>query len=228
MDLLQNRPLLGVLSAGLGVLSHLTYFIRGEHHESAPTLALLCVIVPALLFMGQVVYLKFDTDQAVVTTTVIYGAYFSALWTSMVVYRVFFHRLNKFPGPFMAKVSKIYHTALVVRTMDNYLLLDKWHQEYGAFVRTGEKLGPTFERLKILTNTPTGPNEITIVAPEGPMALLGPSSKCTKAAWYDGGKPMTSLHTTRNRAFHDKRRRVWDKGFSAKGQLQHQFDIINC
>jgi hypothetical protein len=147
MDLLQNLPLLGVLSAGLGVLSHLTYFIRGEHHESAPTLALLCVIVPALLFMGQVVYLKFDTDQAVLTTTVIYGGYFSALWTSMVVYRVFFHRLNKFPGPFMAKVSKIYHTVLVVRTMDNYLLLDKWHQEYGAFVRTGEQLGLTFERL---------------------------------------------------------------------------------
>ena len=147
MDLIQNRPLLGVLSAGLGVLSHLIYFIHGEHHESAPTLALLCVIVPALLFTGQVVYMNVDANKAALTTTVLYMSYFSALWTSMIVYRVFFHRLNKFPGPFPAKVSKLYHTALVIRTMDNYLLLDRWHQKYGAFVRTGEYLSPTSEIL---------------------------------------------------------------------------------
>lgn len=62
-----------------------------------------------------------------------------------------------------------------------------------------------------------GPNEITIFAPEGPVALLGPNSKCIKAAWYDGGLPMISMHTARNRAVHDKRRKVWDRGFGAKG-----------
>ncbi len=147
MDLLQNRPLLGILSAGLGILSHLTYFIRGEHHESAPTLALLCVIVPAVLFTGQVVYMNIGAKEAVLTTTVLYMSYFSAIWTSMIVYRVFFHRLNQFPGPFMAKVSKMYHTALVIRTMDNYLLLDKWHQKYGAFVRTGKNFTMASETL---------------------------------------------------------------------------------
>jgi hypothetical protein len=147
MDLLENRALLGVLAAGLGILSHLTYFIHGEHHESAPTLALLCGIVPTLMFIGQVVYLQVDMHQAALTTAVLYMSYFSALWTSMTLYRVFFHRLNNFPGPFMAKVTKIYHTALVVRTMDNYLLLDKWHQKYGPFVRTGKNVHPAFERL---------------------------------------------------------------------------------
>jgi hypothetical protein len=68
---------------------------------------------------------------------------------------------------------------------------------------------------------PTGPNEITIAAPEGPVALLGPNSKCTKAAWYDGGNPMVSMHSTRDRAAHDKRRRAWDKGFSIKGYIHH-------
>ncbi len=80
----------------------------------------------------------------------------------------------------------------------------------------------------MLTSTPTGPNEITIAAPEGPMTLLGPNSKCIKAAWYDGGKPMSSLHSTRNREFHDKRRRVWDKGFSAKGRVDNHLDLISC
>jgi hypothetical protein len=63
---------------------------------------------------------------------------------------------------------------------------------------------------------PLGPSEITIFAPEGPVALLGPNSKCIKSAWYDGGNPMVSMHSTRDRAAHDKRRRVWDKGFSTK------------
>jgi hypothetical protein len=140
MALLQNQFWLAGLSAGLGVLSHLTYFIHGEHHESAPTLALICIFVPVLLFTGQITYMNADASQAALATTVLYMSYFSALWTSMIVYRVFFHKLNKFPGPFLAKVSKLYHTALVIRSMDNYLLLDKWHQKYGPFVRTGEYL----------------------------------------------------------------------------------------
>jgi hypothetical protein len=62
-----------------------------------------------------------------------------------------------------------------------------------------------------------GPCEISIVAPEGPVALFGPSSKCIKAPWYDGGKPMMSMHSARDRAAHDKRRRVWEGGFTSKG-----------
>ena len=154
MYLVQNRPLLGVLSAGLGILSHLTYFIHGKHHESAPILALLCVIVPALLSTVQVVYMNVDTDQATLTTTVLYMSYFSALGTSMIIYRLFFHRLKKFPGPFSAKVSKLYHTALVIRPMDNYLLLDRWHQKYRAeYLRPGF-LGPLPWASPILIRIP--------------------------------------------------------------------------
>jgi hypothetical protein len=74
----------------------------------------------------------------------------------------------------------------------------------------------------MLTNTPIGSNEITAFAPEGPMALVGPNSKCIKAVWYNGGNPVVSMHTTRDRAAHDKRRRAWDKGVSVKGYTHHQ------
>jgi hypothetical protein len=66
-----------------------------------------------------------------------------------------------------------------------------------------------------------GPNELTIFTPEGLTAIAGPGSKCTKAAWYDGAAmPFGTLHTTRDRVAHDKRRKTWDRGFSAKGGLQ--------
>ena len=62
-----------------------------------------------------------------------------------------------------------------------------------------------------------GPCEISIAYPEGPMAILGPNSKCIKAPWYDGGLPLISMHTARDRAVHDKRRKVWETGFTTKG-----------
>lgn len=61
---------------------------------------------------------------------------------------------------------------------------------------------------------------MTIFTPEALATIAGPGSKCTKAAWYDGvGMPHPTLQTTRDRVAHDKRRRVWDRGFSAKGRF---------
>ena len=53
--------------------------------------------------------------------------------------------------------------------------------------------------------------------PEAVEAIMGSRSTCTKSAWYDMGMPLVSLHQCRDRATHDKRRRVWDRGFSMKG-----------
>lgn len=58
------------------------------------------------------------------------------------------------------------------------------------------------------------------------MAILGPNSKCIKAPWYDGGLPLMSLHTARVRADHDKRRKVWEPGFTTKGFETLPFMVI--
>ena len=61
---------------------------------------------------------------------------------------------------------------------------------------------------------------MAIFTPEGITAIAGLGSKCTKAPWYDGAAiPFPTLHTTRDRAAHDKRRKIWDRGFSAKGKI---------
>lgn len=52
--------------------------------------------------------------------------------------------------------------------------------------------------------------------------INGPGSTCTKAPFYDLLLPRTSIITTRNKTFHDQRRRIWDHGFSAKALDQYE------
>jgi hypothetical protein len=44
------------------------------------------------------------------------------------------------------------------------------------------------------------------------------SPKLTSARYECVSYPNTSLHLTRSRIEHDKRRKIWDRGFSAKCQ----------
>jgi hypothetical protein len=58
------------------------------------------------------------------------------------------------------------------------------------------------------------------MVPEIVPLIYGPGSKCDKAAFYDVvGLPNKSLQLERDRVTHDKRRKVWDKAFSAKGEV---------
>ena len=59
-----------------------------------------------------------------------------SLLTSIALYRVFFHRLKSFPGPRLAAVSKLWHTANCIGAK-NHLLLEQMRERYGDFVRTG-------------------------------------------------------------------------------------------
>jgi hypothetical protein len=67
------------------------------------------------------------------------GFWFAAgLSASMVIYRLFFHRLRYFPGPWGAKLSRFYTVGLTKRSNLRYHLeLEKLHRKYGDFVRTG-------------------------------------------------------------------------------------------
>lgn len=62
-----------------------------------------------------------------------------SLWTSMLVYRAFFHPLHKFPGPFGAKLTKLWTLRKVIQSgLRWYQVLDELHEQYGDYVRTGQ------------------------------------------------------------------------------------------
>ena len=121
-----------------GALSHWTYFMHGEHHVQAPTLFRLALLLPVLAFVGTWQLTNLGLLQAANLTALAVLSYFTSLWTSIIVYRVVFHRLRKFPGPFMFSASKLWHVYKLLPRSDNYVQLDQLHKKYGDFVRTGE------------------------------------------------------------------------------------------
>lgn len=67
------------------------------------------------------------------------GFSFSAgLGASTALYRLFFHRLRNFPGPWGAKLSRFYTVGVIKKSGIRYhLKLEELHRKYGDFVRTG-------------------------------------------------------------------------------------------
>ena len=157
------------------------------------------LILAAVVFALEAKFATAGYLEAFQTAVLVIVSYATALFGSMTVYRTIFHRLRNFPGPPVARITKFWH---LVQCLDsrNHLLLDHLHHQYGDFVRTG-------------------PDELTIFNPEVLPAFDGYDNRCTKTAWYDFILPMVGLNTTRDKGFHDKRRRIWDQAFTTKGLI---------
>ncbi|KAF7627839.1 hypothetical protein AFLA_003208 [Aspergillus flavus NRRL3357] len=114
--------------------------------------------------------------------------------SSLVLYRLLYHPLRHFPGPFLSRVS-VFWLSVQLRHKTLYRKLADLHNEYGDFVRVG-------------------PSDLSIIHPKAVNTIYGFKSACTKSAWYDSSAPLRSLHSHRNRAAHDKHRRTWTPGFT--------------
>ncbi len=139
MGLPSMTVVLPAMAAGCGVLSHLAYFIRGEHHKQAILFFKLVVLLPSTVCVVLMHFFSLTLRHAAWLSGSITAAYLGALWTSMIIYRSFFHRLHHFPGPPLAKVSKFYHFFGVLHQAP-YRTLEGWHQKYGRIVRIGKRV----------------------------------------------------------------------------------------
>ena len=125
-------------AAASGIASHLFVFIHGERHTQGLRIlgSLFVSTLIASVYFNQSRGLS--VKEAVALSSLLIATYVVAIWTSMVIYRIFFHRLKQFPGPFLAKVTKLYHAYLdsKLRNCDE---IKKLHEEYGDIVRIGKK-----------------------------------------------------------------------------------------
>lgn len=125
-----------LVGGALGIASHLGYFIHGEHHMNGTRILLSFLAVPIFLF---VTVIRLDDNSSVLAasqvTAIASSSYFSALILSILVYRVFFHPLRNFPGPFSVRLSKLFHTLRIGKESRNNIQADQLHQKYGEFVR---------------------------------------------------------------------------------------------
>lgn len=125
------------IAASIGVLSHILYFVRGEHHQH--TLQFLQILFYGFCSSSFILarHSQVQYAQAMQLDAMVIGSYLIGLWMSMLIYRSFFHRLNAFPGPRLAKLSKFYQFFTGLR-LDAFRRSHEAHQKYGNFVRTGK------------------------------------------------------------------------------------------
>lgn len=67
------------------------------------------------------------------------SSFFLTLTASILTYRAFFHRLRHFPGPFLAKLSKLWAVFQSAKRLQYHQKLEELHKQYGDVVRTGKK-----------------------------------------------------------------------------------------
>ncbi len=125
-----------IAAGAAGLLIHRSIFIYGEWHLHATKLLGLHAIAYAGLILLEALYRKLSWLTALTVSSQIFSIYALSLLASVSIYRVFFHRLRGFPGPVLASVSKLWHVAQCLDSK-NHIILEKLHQEYGDFVRTG-------------------------------------------------------------------------------------------
>lgn len=118
-----------------GVVIH-SFFRLFELDTYPVTIFLAFVAAPfgvKYILNGHVPEVTFGTSILVVGWSIL------SLWTSMLVYRAFFHPLRHFPGPRLAKLSKFWALWQTARSDSKwYQVVEKLHRKYGDYVRTGE------------------------------------------------------------------------------------------
>ena len=179
-----------------GVATHLLYFKHGERHAYPWRYVLAFLLAVVCLWGSYYCRENLSGFDATTLTAVVSFSFLIGLFSSLIIYRLFLNPLNQFPGPFVARLSKLYYVRLSSNLL-GHQELHKLHQKYGRYVRIG-------------------PNDLSVVDPDGMKVVLGASSRCTKSAWYGQDMPYISTNTTRDRSAHDRRRRVLSPAFSDK------------
>lgn len=135
---------LGMRAAfAIGISLHVFMFRRGEWDlYTTRILRLFGLLFGGLAFLlttskvvvGQSYHLwDHILSSLYITSTVVAGTF-----SSILVYRVGFHRLNRFPGPFAARLSNFYITRLSTKNSQLFKEIQELHRIYGDVVRVGK------------------------------------------------------------------------------------------
>ena len=164
-----------------GFTSRQLCFIHGEHHMNA---SILFYSYTALAVAVSFLELRIDDKTyrgPLQNTAFLIRAYTSTLFTSIIIYRAYFHRLHSFPGPFLARVLRLWHVYRA-RHSQNHQLLLRLHKDHGTFVRTGKQNTHTSVHVDLTTITRSLWNR-----------SVGPRSEVGTGVWSDMRDEFTAV-----------------------------------
>lgn len=218
-------PILLAAALGVGILSHVFYFHPGEHHLYVnfyvKTFFLSWLVGIALYHVLSTSIPSFaSTDamtwsRALIHWTQLCLVYIIGVFFSFFTYRIVFNPLNKFPGPFSARISRLCRS-WSFRNGRMHETITRLHRQHGQFVRLS-------------------PYDISITHPAAVSLVQATGSPFRKGPTYDLQYPKVSLQSMRDKAQHAQRRRVWSQGFSDKAVRgyetrirQYQDKLVNA
>ena len=115
----------------------------------------------------------------------------------LVVYRLYFHPLAKYPGKLIDKITG-WHDVYYTFTGDRHLAHQALHEKFGDYVRIN-------------------PNTLSVNTASGLKAIYGPKANARKSDWYEGLITIPgvySIHSVINKAEHSTKRRIMAHAFS--------------
>lgn len=196
-----------------GVAAHLFVFRRGEWDVASPSI----FVFYASTFVASAAACYVHLGLPISVVARLGGCHALGLYSSMLLYRGFFHRLSNYPGPFLARLSNFYITARSMKKLHLFEEVQQLHAQYGDYVRLGKCYQGRHESLRFdLQSGLAGPRELSIADPEAVKALYSSQSPVTKGPWYTLLEPRVPLFMARDKQEHARRRKVWDQGFSTK------------
>jgi cytochrome P450 family 628 len=124
-----------IVASLVGFLSHILYWIRGNHDPQAARIVGLHLLAFTVVCSQMVVV--HGVLRGILYGSAMNFSYLVSLFTSMVIYRVCFHPLREFPGPIMAKITKLYGPIWQARNGKGHEEHFELVKKYGDFVRSG-------------------------------------------------------------------------------------------
>jgi hypothetical protein len=154
---------LPLVAGAAGVATHLLFFKRGEHHMYATRYLQAVILTFSTSVVALTHYGERSMKESLNLSNSIFWYFLGGLYGSLIIYRLFFNPLNRFPGPYFARLST-FDLVFRLSKFDANKRFYQFHQKYGKFVRIG-------------------PNALSITEPEGVQVISGATSKCKKSAW---------------------------------------------
>lgn len=143
-----------------GILSHVLYFNRGEHHLLGLKYMQLFFIACATAIATLVRCAGCTFRNAFSQVAPAAASYLAGLLGACMVYRAFFNPLNKITGPLPARFSSLWYSTQG-KDAQLHKRLAQLHCKYGPFVRVGS-------------------NDLSCVHPEAVQAIYGHGTRCKK------------------------------------------------
>ncbi|CAG8013031.1 unnamed protein product [Penicillium salamii] len=221
--------ILGIIS---GVSLHTLLYRYGDWDTKSPTL----VLAYLLAMLTGTIGLQYSSSVqnlwrgSLADIWRLFAYHLMGVYMSMLIYRAFFHRLVRFPGPILACLSNFYITRLAAKKLLLHEEIHDLHAQFGDYVRLGKTFLFEYPSAQLILHAslPIGPRELSITDPAAVTAIYGTRSETTKGPWYTLLDPRTPMSFTRDKIEHAARRKIWDQSFNTKSLDAYEPLVTKC